>query len=195
MAPAAVGPDDTVGHVGEHIQGKDPEENGKVFLGHGQGGVGSAEQPQQRLLPEQTASRQQNAQHKEDGDAAAHALVGALVVTPALAKAEVGGGAIPHAPGKGHGQHDQRKDHAGGGVAQVSQLAVSDEDLIHDVVQCADQQGKDAGQGEGEQQLAQLFPPKISVLLQRHKRPPEIPFGGFGLGKTTTKPAERKCVE
>lgn len=69
-----------------------------------------------------------------------HAPGGRSGRRPCLAEAEVGRAAVPHAPAEGHGDHQQGEDHPRGGVAQVPQLAVADEDLIDDVVQGADEQ-------------------------------------------------------
>lgn len=87
-----------------------------------------------------------------------------LGVALALAEAEVGRAAVPHAPAEGHGDHQQGEDHPRGGVAQVPQLTVADEDLIDDVVQSADEQRQDAGQGEGAQQFSQVVSARMRCV-------------------------------
>ena len=166
---AAVGPDRPVGGVRQHVEGEGPQQDRKILHGHADGRVRGTKEAEQRLLPDAADDHQKNAGGKGHGDSAADAAVGALGVAPALAEAEVGRAAVPHAPAEGHGDHQQGEDHPRGGVAQVPQLTVADEDLIDDVVQGADEQRQDAGQGEGAQQFSQVVPAQVGVVFECHK--------------------------
>ena len=56
-------------------------------------------------------------------------------------QADEGAAAVPDHDGNRQGDHGQRKDHRIGGISVGAQVAgVGDEDLVHDVVQRADQE-------------------------------------------------------
>ena len=86
-------------------------------------------------------------------NAGADALVRPLGILPSGADAQIRGRTVADAPCKGVGNADHREGYAGGGVAQITQLAVADENLVNDVIQGADQQAHDTGNGEFQQQL------------------------------------------
>ena len=66
----------------------------------------------------------------------------------AQADADEGAAAISHQNGDRQSHHRQREDYRIGGVAVGAEITgVGNEDLVHDVVKGAHQQGNDAGDG------------------------------------------------
>ena len=110
---------------------------------------------------------QDEADQEGDRDAAADTGGGVFRVLLSLTDVQIGGTAVTKAPGKCLSDNEDGEHHAGGGISQSTHLAVSDKDLIHDVIERADQKGEDAGDGELQHQFRDLLLSQIVCLLFR----------------------------
>ena len=148
-AGAAVGADDRVQALAEHIERyaqRDPEE---VLFGQAEGLFidRAAEQGQQRIPEQQIAG----GQHKAGGHTAQHgaadASAGVLRLLTAQTKADEGAAAVADHHGHGQRDHRQGKHHRIGGVAVGAEVAgIGDENLVDDIIQRRHQQRDHAGE-------------------------------------------------
>ena len=149
-AGSAVGPDDGVHGLPEHIEGDAQRDVEEILLRIAEGlGIDGAAEHGQDLIGKQQVQRRQNqtAAHRQY-HCVAHGPAG--ILSPALAQRDTdeGAAAVTDHDGDGQRHHSQGKDHRISGVSVGAQIAgVGDEDLIHDVVERPYQQGDDAGEG------------------------------------------------
>ena len=153
----AVGADDGVHGLPEHIKGNAQGDIKEIFLRAGKGLLidGAAEQGDEGRLKQQVQGRQ----HHTSGDAhlngVAHAVFGGVLSALAQAKADKGTAAIPHHDRDGQRHHREGEHHRVGRVAVGAQITgVGNEDLVHDVIQRPHQQRDDAGHRIPAHQLA-----------------------------------------
>ena len=153
---AAVGPD----HVGEghrqYAEWRADEDDGGIILGIGHHGILGAEGPEHGLQENQPQGHHddtcQNGQDKQVVEGTARGLLVAL--------AHLNGG-VGTAAGTDHGRYgqhdgDHRESDGGGGIAQHAHT-LTNEYLVHDVVDRVDQHGDHRGYGKCQQQLADGF--------------------------------------
>lgn len=163
----AVGPDHRVHHVHQHIGWEKGKDDVEILHRHPDGIFRRAEQSENLLLQREKDSHQDEADQEGDRDAAADTGGGVFRVLLSLTDVQIGGTAVTKAPGKCLSDNEDGEHHAGGGISQSTHLAVSDKDLIHDVIERADQKGEDAGDGELQHQFRDLLLSQIVCLLFR----------------------------
>ena len=135
------------------IKGKERNHDAEVLHSHIEGLRRAAKQRHQWTGKDKADNHQDNTDDRSHRDAGTHAFMGLFGISPSGANAQERGRAISHAPRKGIGDADHRKRNTGGGIAQIPQLTVSDKDLIHNVIKCADKKSHHAGNGEFQQKL------------------------------------------
>ena len=156
VAGAAVRPDQVADAVGEDQEGHADEGDACVLLGVGHHLVGGAENPQQRGEEHLSQKEVKQPRRGHEDDPVPGNFRRLLRVFPSQAEGEPCRAA--HADQQRDGQADggQGVGHIGGSVAQVSH-ALADENLIHNVVQGANQGCRDAGNGKASQQFGDFF--------------------------------------
>ena len=100
---------------------------------------------------------QHDAGKQGDRDPRPYRLVRVLGVVAPLADVEVGGASVAETPSKRLRDDKYRKHDARRGVAEGGQFAVADKDLVDDVVERADQKGKNAGNRKLDDEFGDLF--------------------------------------
>ena len=154
VGSGAVRPDGGVQAVGDDVEGHAQADDAHILHGVGAAALGDAEQPEDGPLEDQAQSAQDHAAHHAEGEGGAHGPAAGVGVVPAQREGQQGGGPVPDEQGDCQGDHREGIDHVGGGVAQIADGGLADEDLVYDVVQGGHQQGQGAGDGESGQQLA-----------------------------------------
>ena len=148
-AGAAVGANDGVQTLAEHIERyaqRDPEE---VLFGQAEGFFidRAAKKGQQRVPEQQIAGGQHKAGAHTAQHGAADASAGVLRLLAAQTKADEGTAAVADHHGHGQRDHRQGKHHRIGGVAVGAEVAgIGDEDLVDDIIQRRHQQRDHAGE-------------------------------------------------
>ena len=144
---AAVGTDDGVHGLPEHIKGYTQRDVEEIFLGMmiGLGVDRSAEHGENGICKDQIHSGQNDAADQTHHHRVANAppCLGDFVL--AKADADKGAAAVTDHHGNGQRHHRKREHDRIGGVAVGAEVAgICNKDLVHDVVQCADQQRNNA---------------------------------------------------
>ena len=105
----------------------------------------TAEHSEDDVCKDQIDRSQHNAADQTHYNSVANALLCLADLILPKADADEGTAAVAHHDGDGQRHHRQREHHRVGGVAVGPQIVgVGNEDLVHDVVQCADQQRNNA---------------------------------------------------
>ena len=109
--------------------------------------------------------RIEDAQDRHHGDGVAHHPGGLLRLPCAQGERKAGGTSDADEQDDGQTDGGQGIGHIGGRIAQIAHT-LPNEDLVHNVVQRADQHGDDAGDGEAAQQFGQrLIPQWITEMI------------------------------
>lgn len=157
IARAAVGADDGVHRLAEHVKRdaeRDPE---AVFarVGERLGVDRRAERCQDRIHEDEVHRHEHDAYDEREHDGVADAAVRFLRLPRAEADADIGAAAVADHGGDGERDDRQWEHDAVGRVAVGAEIArVGDEELVDDVVQRADEQRQDAWQREFAHQRA-----------------------------------------
>ena len=108
---------------------------------------------QKRVAQQQSRRRQHNGGNQRQHDAAAHAAARCLLIPRALRQAEQRRAAIPDHQRSGQRHHREGIDDVGRRVAQIPH-APADENLIDNVIKCADEHRQHARYSKMHEQLA-----------------------------------------
>lgn len=153
----AVGAHNGVYHVGQHVYREKRQNYVKVLDGVAYAVLGRAEQ-RQHLRFERIEQREQyHAYYQRERHARAHATVILIGIALALVNVYVRGAPVAEVPSKPLRDYEYGEHNAGSGVAERAQLAVTDENLVDDVIQRAHEQRENARNTEFSHQLGNFF--------------------------------------
>lgn len=161
----AIGADDRVHCLPEHVKGNSQGDIKEVFFGMTEGFVinPTAKHGQDRLLEEPIDSGKQYAGRQAENNGIANAAVSVFFFICTQADTYKGTAAVTNQHSHSQCYHSQRKDHGVGCIAVGAQIgSVSNKNLIDDVIQCSHQQGNNTGDS--------IFPHKFSDWFRFQKR-------------------------
>ena len=183
---AAVGTDDGIHGLAEHVERHAQRDIEEVFLRMmvGLGVHRAAEHGQNGIGKEQVDGREHKAADHAQHHRVAHALLCAVHFVLPKADADEGTAAVTDHDRDGQRHHREREHHRVGGIAVGAEVAgIGNEDLVHDVVQCADQQRNNARDRIAPHQLADaLRAEKLIGMFHRI----HLTFPVSGQKKTTS---------
>lgn len=163
-AGTAVGTDDGVHGLTEHIERDTQSDPKEIFFGKPESLIidPGAKGVQDRHLEHKVDPHQHQADRNDRDDGAADAPAGVVLLLRAETDTDKGAASVSDHDGDGDGHHRHGKHHRVGGVPiRAKIVGVGDENLIDDIVKCRHQHRDHAGDGK--------FPHELSNALMLQK--------------------------